>query len=257
MTNSSTGARHRAARRPSTPLDAFGATITESITGPVGRRTAVAVASSGLILGIAAPSASAAPQETVALPEVNVASLTQDARDALATAPTVSVDAEASFSFAAVEVSSEAPPEPEPEPEPVRTDDTASRGGDRSAEAAPAAPAAPIASATAAAVIEIAYRYIGTPYVHGGAAPGGFDCSGFTSYVFAQVGVSLPRSSSAQRYAGTVVSAAEAQPGDLIWSPGHVGIYLGNGQHIAARNYSTPLSAGPIYMSNPVFIRVL
>ena len=105
-------------------------------------------------------------------------------------------------------------------------------------------------------MVNIARQYLGTPYVYGGNSPGGFDCSGFTQYVFAQVGVSLPRSSSQQRNAGTVVSAAEARPGDLVWGPGHVGIYTGNGNHIAARNPGTPLSEGPIYMANPVFIRV-
>ncbi|MFV0253584.1 MAG: C40 family peptidase [Beutenbergiaceae bacterium] len=105
-------------------------------------------------------------------------------------------------------------------------------------------------------MVDIARRYIGTPYVYGGASPSGFDCSGFTSYVFAQVGISLPRTSSAQRYAGTVIPASEARPGDLIWAPGHVGIYTGNGNHIAARRPGTALYEGPIYLSNPVFIRV-
>lgn len=53
------------------------------------------------------------------------------------------------------------------------------------------------------------------------------------------------------------MSASEALPGDLVYTPGHIGIYLGNGQHIAARNPSTPLSAGPIYMSAPQYIRVV
>ncbi|KAE8762481.1 C40 family peptidase, partial [Georgenia thermotolerans] len=131
-------------------------------------------------------------------------------------------------------------------------------GTARAASAAPApAPApAPPPAASASAVVNIARQYLGTPYAYGGNSPGGFDCSGFTQYVFAQVGISLPRSSSQQRYAGTVVSAAEARPGDLVWGPGHVGIYTGNGNHIAARNPGTPLAEGPIYMANPVFIRV-
>lgn len=106
------------------------------------------------------------------------------------------------------------------------------------------------------AVVEIAFRYLGVPYVWGGSTPAGFDCSGFTQYVFRQVGIELPRTSAAQRYAGTVVSASEARAGDLIWWPGHVGIYLGGDQHIAARQPGTLLTAGPIYRSNPTFIRV-
>ena len=52
------------------------------------------------------------------------------------------------------------------------------------------------------------------------------------------------------------VSAAEARPGDLVWWPGHVGIYTGNGNNIAARQPGTPLTEGPIYHSSPTFIRV-
>lgn len=105
-------------------------------------------------------------------------------------------------------------------------------------------------------ILDVARQYIGTPYVWGGSSPAGFDCSGFTQYVFAQVGIDLPRTTDAQRSAGQVVSAAEAQPGDLVWAPGHVGIYTGDGQHIAARNPGTPLEEGPIWIDNPTFIRV-
>lgn len=107
--------------------------------------------------------------------------------------------------------------------------------------------------------MDIAFRYVGTPYAYGGASPSGFDCSGFTWYVFQQAGISIPRSSSAQRNAGTHISASEARPGDLVWWPGHIGIYLGDGQHIAARNPSKPLQAGPIShvgRGAPTFIRV-
>lgn len=225
--------------------------------------------SSGLLIGATASSASAAPAvSTLAVPNVNVSAVAEQARDALASSPTISVEATASFSLSSVDVDAEAPPPPPP-PVVVRataaapaatTTAAASRTVERTATATATAESAPVAapsSDTVAAVLEIARRYIGTPYVSGGAAPGGFDCSGFTQYVFAQVGISLPRTSGDQRYAGTVVSAADARPGDLVWSPGHVGIYTGNGQHIAARNYSTPLAEGPIYQSNPVFIRVI
>jgi peptidoglycan DL-endopeptidase CwlO len=85
-------------------------------------------------------------------------------------------------------------------------------------------------------VVGIAMRYLGTPYVWGGASPSGFDCSGFTMYVYAQVGVSLPHSSYAQYGMGVSVSRSQLQPGDLVffYGLGHVGIYIGGGQYIHA-----------------------
>ncbi|MFC7404794.1 C40 family peptidase [Georgenia alba] len=249
--------RHRAPVRPVTPFTGLSTTT---------RRGMMTVASSGLALTMAASSAAAAPETatTQAQPQADV-TVTGEARAALVTTPEVTTSADASWSVEAV--SAEAtPPPPEPEPEPVIERDSAvSRDTYREDISSTSSAAAPSTSETAssapasgigAQIVAIARQYIGTPYVYGGSTPAGFDCSGFTQYVFAQVGISLPRSSSAQYGSGYVVSAAEAQPGDLIWAPGHVGIYTGNGQHIAARNPSTPLTEGPIYLSNPVFIRV-
>ena len=83
-------------------------------------------------------------------------------------------------------------------------------------------------------VVGIAMQYLGTPYVYGGASPGGFDCSGFVMYVFAQVGVSLPHNAAAQYGYGMPVSRDQLQPGDLVFfnGLGHVGIYIGGGQMI-------------------------
>lgn len=83
-------------------------------------------------------------------------------------------------------------------------------------------------------VVGIAMRYLGTPYVWGGASPAGFDCSGFVMYVYAQVGVSLPHYSGAQWNAGVPVSRDQLEPGDLVFFDGlsHVGIYIGGDQFI-------------------------
>jgi peptidoglycan DL-endopeptidase CwlO len=83
-------------------------------------------------------------------------------------------------------------------------------------------------------VVGIAMRYLGIPYVYGGSSPSGFDCSGFTMYVFSQIGVSLPHYTVAQYSMGTPVSRSQLQAGDLVFFDGlgHVGIYIGNGQFI-------------------------
>ena len=85
-------------------------------------------------------------------------------------------------------------------------------------------------------VVGIAMRYLGVPYRWGGASPSGFDCSGFTMYVFAQVGVSLPHYTGSQWNMGTPVSRDQLQPGDLVFfnGLGHMGIYVGGNNFIHA-----------------------
>jgi cell wall-associated NlpC family hydrolase len=113
---------------------------------------------------------------------------------------------------------------------------------------APSAPAASPVSAPVSAddaippappsrhggVVGIAMQYLGVPYRWGGASPSGFDCSGFTMFVYAQVGVSLPHNAAAQYGTGSPVSRSDLQPGDLVFfnGLGHVGIYAGGGQMI-------------------------
>lgn len=96
-------------------------------------------------------------------------------------------------------------------------------------------PAASTGSATGNQIVSTAMQFVGTPYTSGGASPStGFDCSGFTSYIHAQFGISVPRSSSAQRSGGVGVSLSDIQPGDIICYSGHVAIYIGNGQIVHA-----------------------
>ena len=92
-------------------------------------------------------------------------------------------------------------------------------------------------SAKAARVVKVALRQRGVPYLWGGTSPRtGFDCSGFTSWVYAHVGVSLPHSSYAQFTMGRRVSLSRLKPGDLLffYGLGHVGMYIGHGRYIDA-----------------------
>lgn len=89
---------------------------------------------------------------------------------------------------------------------------------------------------THSGVVGVAMSQLGTPYVWGGAAPGGFDCSGLVMWAYAQVGVSLPHSTYALFAMGVPVSRDQLQPGDLVFfdAVGHVGIYIGGNEFVHA-----------------------
>lgn len=100
-------------------------------------------------------------------------------------------------------------------------------------------------------VVALAYQLIGTAYMAGGASPAGFDCSGFTYYLYSQAGISLPRTSSGQALGGVAVaSLEEAVPGDIICYPGHVGLYVGNGQIIHATVPGSTVKLAPVLYSS-------
>jgi len=94
----------------------------------------------------------------------------------------------------------------------------------------------PPSSTLGGQAVAIAMQYLGTPYVWGGASPSGFDCSGLTMYVYAQLGVSLPHNAAAQYGMGTPVPESSLEPGDLVffYGLGHVGMYVGGGSFIHA-----------------------
>ena len=107
------------------------------------------------------------------------------------------------------------------------------------------------ASGSGAAVVAKAKSYIGYKYVYGGSSPStGFDCSGFTSYIYKQFGVSLNRTAAGQYSNGTAVSRANLQPGDLVMfgksGINHVGIYIGGGMIVHAENSSTGVTTDTI-----------
>jgi cell wall-associated NlpC family hydrolase len=122
-----------------------------------------------------------------------------------------------------------------PKIETVRAQSTASEtGAARTAAASKLGDA--ISSVAASGLAAIAYTGIGHPYVWGGTTPNGWDCSGFTQWVYAQAGISIPRVNAWTAMKATSTPA----PGDLVVQNGgaHVGIYVGNGMMISALNPS-------------------
>lgn len=109
-------------------------------------------------------------------------------------------------------------------------------------------------SASGASIVAEAKKYLGTPYVYGGASPSGFDCSGFVYYVLKQNGLSPCRTPADQYNQGTYVAKANLQPGDIVFFAGtgssnaisHVGIYVGGGQMIHSPNSRSTVSYADI-----------
>ena len=116
----------------------------------------------------------------------------------------------------------------------------------------------PYDSATGSQIIKVASKYIGVPYVFGGSTPAGFDCSGFTRYVWSQFGIPLAHSVSAQARRGKLIRAKDAQPGDLVvWNDGgHIGIYAGGGNMIHAPQPGDSVKLAAIYSESVHYVRI-
>ncbi|OBH91767.1 peptidoglycan hydrolase RipC [Mycobacterium sp. E2733] len=106
-----------------------------------------------------------------------------------------------------------------------------------------------------ATVVQAALTQVGSPYVWGGAAPGGFDCSGLVMWAFQQAGISLPHSSQAQAQGGQPVSLSDLQPGDVITfynDASHSGLYVGDGMVIHSSTYGQPVRVVPMNAAGPI-----
>ena len=109
-------------------------------------------------------------------------------------------------------------------------------------------------------IVRYAKRFVGVPYVWGGMSPRGFDCSGFTAYVYRRFGVSLPHYTVAQFRRGRSVRVRRLRPGDLVFfhGLGHVGLYVGRGRFIHAPRRGTRVRIDPLagwYRSRLVGVR--
>ncbi|GET05990.1 gamma-D-glutamyl-meso-diaminopimelate peptidase [Ligilactobacillus agilis] len=113
-------------------------------------------------------------------------------------------------------------------------------------------------SYSVSALLSYAQTFTGVPYVLGGTTPAGFDCSGFTQYVFNHFGKNIGRTTYQQQYAGTKLAVSSAQPGDLLFwgaygSAYHVGIYLGGSSYIAAPEPGESVSVKSFTYYQPSF----
>lgn len=253
--------RHRKAASPVTPL---------SNAAPIARRGLAVAASSGLALTMIASAANAAggsidlSKSAGALNgETGIGTLAEGARDAVRTnAPVVvstdlgPTDYERVVTDVAEDFVAEAPaPEPQveeaaPQAETQTADTTTAADSTATPASTPASAPASSSSAdsnpSAGSIAGLAVQFVGRPYVWGASGPDAFDCSGLVSYVYGQFGINLPHSSGGIYSQGTVVSASEAQAGDVIYWPGHVAIYMGDGTMVSAESEGVGVQQVPV-----------
>ena len=111
---------------------------------------------------------------------------------------------------------------------------------------------------SADAIIAAAYSQLGVPYVWGGTTPGvGLDCSGLTQYCYGQAGIIIPRNSEDQAAFGRKVPVSDATPGDILWRPGHVAIYIGDDRYIHEPHSGAActIASGASYFASAIKIR--
>jgi cell wall-associated NlpC family hydrolase len=255
VTTNNTG-RHRVQTRSASPVLAA-----VQATGPgavVAKTSAVLAVSGGLVASLGLQAHAATPSTAEATSSTADASARAQQASAV---PAAFVDGVAKApSFGDIGFTAKAKPKPKvvkPRVLKLRETTRVSRSSTRATIAPVSIKAGDPGSAEfGAAVLSIAARYAGTPYRYGGTTPAGFDCSGYTRYVFAQVGISLPRTSDGQRAATARISRSEAVPGDLVFFPGHVGIYAGNGMMWDSPRTGESVTKRAIYSSSATFGRV-
>jgi len=253
--------RHRAPGRFN-PLSEISTAVTRSAE-PAVKTSAIIAASGGLVAAFALP-AHAASSQTGAVHAAaeadkaeaskvttKVTTITVKGTSAGITAPKLAapaVAAAADFGTLGFKAVAKPLPKPAPKPKPVVVRDTTTTPTtSRSTVRAPISSTRPVHSG----ILGVAESLVGIYYVYGGTTPAGFDCSGFTQYVYRQVGITIPRTAEDQRRAATPVS--NPQPGDLVFfgvPAYHVGIYAGNGMMYDSPRTGKAVSLRSIFSSN-------
>ncbi|MFP3578832.1 C40 family peptidase [Arthrobacter sp. fls2-241-R2A-200] len=233
MSSRTTPARHRAQAVRKNPLNTL-STAVSSNAGTVGRQAVVLAAASGLILSVGLPAQAA---------DTGVSASEASGTQQMVATAVVTAEPTATVAFESPVVATQEAPKvvqavaetPDASTQ-AATGATNNAGTSETVTAQSAVAKDGVSSAAASGLAAIAYTGIGHPYVWGGTTPNGWDCSGFTQWVYAQAGISIPRTN-----AWTVMKPTNTPaPGDLVMQNGgaHVGIYVGNGMMISALNPS-------------------
>ena len=241
--------RHRAPS-PLNPASSLSSAISRSAK-PATKTSAVIVISGAMVASLALPASALAPTVSVKT-TAPVAVAVASAAPLAAQAPL------APRTFGNIGFTGVVKPKPKPKPKPVvvarpRAQVTVSRSNTRAAISPTNTPAP---SSSSGGLLGIAAGLAGIYYVYGGTTTAGFDCSGYTQYVFGKMGINLPRTAEQQRQAATSVS--NPQPGDLVFfgSPAyHVGIYAGNGMMWDSPHTGSAISKRDIWSSTPSYGR--
>ncbi|MET3902399.1 cell wall-associated NlpC family hydrolase [Paenarthrobacter sp. 4246] len=226
VSSRTTPARHRAESVRTNPLNTLSKAVSSN-AGTVGRQAVVLAAASGLVLSVGLPAQAA---------DTDVSKSEASSTQQMVTTAVVTAEPTATVSFESPVVATKEAPKVVQRASQT-TQRTAANGNQTTAGAVTAKSSEAkdtASSAAASGLAAIAYTGIGHPYVWGGTTPNGWDCSGFTQWVYAQAGISIPRVNAWTAMKPTSTPA----PGDLVMQNGgaHVGIYVGNGMMISALN---------------------